>query len=181
MAVSPLIITPGAANANAYVSRLAADQILLDRPQFGTTVTTGLWSAATDDQKDSAILWATKLLDRLFKWNGWVVDDIQSLLWPRLGLYRSNSIYPLDSTTIPNEIQEATAEFARQLLMSERTLDSDVSSQGIKLIKAGSVRIDFKDTVYAKPVPDLIVNLIPGEWCYLIQNHGIQEIELLRS
>ena len=181
MPVSTLVITPGAANANAYVSRLAADQFHLDHPPFGTTAVTGLWSTATNDEKDSSILWATKLLDRLYEWNGWVVDDIQVLLWPRLGLYRPNSIYVLDSTTIPNEIQWATAELARQLLMSNRTADSDIESQGIKLIKVGSVRIDFKDAVFAKPIPDIVTNLIPEEWGYVLQNEKINIRELRRA
>jgi len=181
MAVSALVTTPGSATANAYVSRTVADQFHLDHPPFGTSALTGLWAAATNDEKDASILWATKLLDRMFLWNGWVVTETQSLLWPRQGLYRPSSLYALSSTTIPDQIQWATAELARQLLMSNRTADSDIEAQGIKLIKAGSVRIDFKDAVYAKPIPDAVINLIPMEWGYVISNDKINIRELLRS
>ena len=178
MAVSTLVTTAGSATANAYISVTVADQFHLDHPQFGTTAATGLWSVATTDQKSAAILWATKLLDRLFEWNGSVVDTTQKLLWPRAGLSDVNNWNNLSTTTIPDQIQWATAEFARQLLMSERMLDSDIQTQGIRSLKAGPIALTFKDSVYAKQVPDSVVNLIPYEWGY---PRFRSERELLRA
>jgi len=167
MPISALVTDAGAANANAYVSRSVADQYHLDHPQFGTTAATGLWSAATADQKDAAILWATKLLDRLFVWKGSVVTETQKLLWPRSGLVDVNGWNVLSLTAIPEQIQWATAEFARQLLVSDRLADSDIETQKIKSLSAGSVSLTFGDGVTAKQVPDAVVELIPGEWGYL--------------
>lgn len=173
MAVSALNITPGSPTANAYVSLAVANQYHLDRPAAGTT-----WSAATPDQKNAAILWATLLLDRLFYWNGFVASSEQKLMWPRTGLVAANGWIALDYLTIPLEIQRATAEFARQLIAADRTADSDIETQGLKLIKVGSVRVDFKDDVYAKPIPDIIIHLIPYDWGYPRANG---ERELVRS
>jgi hypothetical protein len=158
MAVSTLVTTPGASNANAYVDLATADQYHSDRPAVGTT-----WSSATDVDKMQAILWATKLLDSLYDWTGWVIDDTQSLLWPRTGMYYRNGYY-VPSTVIPTELQYATAEYARQLLVSDRAGDNDVETQGIKSLKAGPVALEFKDGVTAKVVPDAVFHLIPEEW-----------------
>ena len=175
MPVSTLVATAGAANANAYVTLAVAEQYHLDRPAVGST-----WEDADTDQKVAAILWATKLLDRYFEWNGSVVDTTQNLLWPRLELYKVNGSV-IDSTTIPDEIQWATAEFARQLLVEDRVGDSDVETQGVKLIKVGPIRIDFKDSVFSKPIPDAVVSLIPSKWGYLYKDNGIRERELRRA
>jgi len=173
MPVSTLVATAGSASANSYTTVAFADQYHLDRPAVGTT-----WSTATADQKTAALLWATKLLEQYFEWYGFVTDSTQALLWPRTGLISLNRETSLDDSTVPTQIQWATAEFARQLLASDRAGDSAVETQGIKLLKAGSIRIDFKDNVQAKPIPDVVVNLIPDFWGYL-KGSG-EERELVR-
>lgn len=180
MPISTLVATAGSASANAYTTVAFADQFHLDRPTVGTTVATGLWSAATTDQKTAALLWATKLLDQYFEWNEYVTDATtpQALLWPRTGLLSLNELSSLDENTVPLQIQWATAEFARQLLVSDRAGDSAVETQGIKLLKAGSIRIDFRDGVHAKPIPDVVVNLIPSAWGRL---RASGERELMRA
>lgn len=172
MSVSTLVATAGSASANAYTTVAFADQYHLDRPAVGTT-----WSTATTDQKTSALLWATKLLEQYIEWYGFVTSSTQALLWPRTGLISFNKETSLDDSTVPIQIQWATAEFARQLLVADRAGDSAVETQGIKLLKAGPIRIDFKDDVKAKPIPDVVINLIPDFWGYL---RGTGERELVR-
>lgn len=155
MSVSALIVTPGAATANAYVSLAVADQYHLDRPF------SDVWTAATTDQKSAAILWATKLMDLLWVWSGYPVDAIQALAWPRGAILRRNGWEYESLTAIPIEIQHATAEYARQLLESDRTADSDVETQGLTDLTVGPIRLSFKDSVYAKSVPDAVYNMIP--------------------
>ena len=99
MAVSTLVTTAGASNANAYVTLVVADQYHEDRPSVGTT-----WEDASDDEKNAAILWGTELLDSLMDWEGEVVDDIQSLLWPRYGLVYPSG-YAVPSDIIPEQLQ----------------------------------------------------------------------------
>jgi hypothetical protein len=158
MPPSTLVATAGASNANAYVTLAVADQYHLDRPAAGTT-----WSSASADQKTAAILWATKLLDALYEWRGSVAGPTQALLWPRVGMYYRSG-YGVDPAIIPAELQQACAEFARQLLVADRAGDSDVETQGITSLRAGSVALTFKDNVHAKTVPDAVVYLIPRTW-----------------
>lgn len=171
MPTSALVTTAGSPTANAYISRAEADQYHEDRPAVGTT-----WSSATTDNKDKAILWATRLLDDSFCWYGTVHVDTQRLLWPRAGLLKKNTWGALDHETIPEEIKFATAEFARQLLVADRAGDSDVETQGIKSLKAGSVALEFRDNVVAKVVPDVVVKMIPEHWGYLKGTSGSREL-----
>lgn len=154
-----LVTTPGSANANAYCDIAFADQYHANRPAVGTT-----WAVATSDQKTAAILWATILMDRLWTWTGYVVDTTQVLLWPRQSMLKLTRLQyePIDS--IPIEIQQATAEYARQLLVSDLTGNSDIETLGITSFKAGPVAFNFKDSVVAKPVPDAVFDLVPPEW-----------------
>lgn len=171
MAASALVTTAGSASANAYVSLAVANQYHSDRPAAGTT-----WANATDDQKNAAILWATTLLDRLFVWEGTVVDATQKLLWPRAGLLDVNEYSNLSEDSIPEPIQEATAEFARQLLAADRAADSQIETQGVTSMKAGPVAFTFKDSVSAKVVPDAVANLIPRHWGR-VRGRGIRRLE----
>jgi hypothetical protein len=161
MPVSVLDTTAGSATANAYVSLAVAEQYHLDRPAVGTT-----WSAATTDQKNAAILWATKLMDNAWFWHGNPTDAVQSLLWPRSGMLKRNKWEYVDIHAIPIELQQATAEFARQLLVSDLAGNSDLETFGVTSFRAGPVAFTFKDSVFAKPVPDTVFLLIPDDWGY---------------
>lgn len=157
--VSTLINAAGAANANAYCDVAFADQFNADRPAVGTT-----WADASVPAKTQAILWATMLMDDLWKWNGFPTSNLQLLLWPRQGMLKRNQWEYVDINTIPVELQRATAEYARQLLVSDRAGDSDIETQGITRLTAGPVTLQFKENVVAKPVPDTVVYLIPSWW-----------------
>lgn len=176
MPVSALITTPGSALANAYVDIATADQYDLDRPSAAGDV----WASATAARKSSAILWATLLMDSQWEWVGYPVDAVQALLWPRGAILKRNGWEYVSLTVIPGEIQKACAEYARQLLVSDRAADSDVETQGIKSLTAGPVSLSFKDDVIAKPVPDIVINLIPPHWGY-VRSRNVSARELLRS
>jgi len=121
MAADALITTPGAANANAYCDVAFADQYHANRPPVGVT-----WASASTDQKNAAILWATILMDRLWHWNGYVVDTTQILLWPRQNMLEPNQLQFVPITEIPIQLKQATAEYARQLLVADLAGNSDI-------------------------------------------------------
>lgn len=172
MAISTLVATAGSASANVYATLAEANQYHEDRPAAGTT-----WENAETGDKNAALLWATKLLDSHFSWHGFITYNTQALAWPRSGLLDKNKWSSLDDTTIPNEIKWAVSEFARQLLVSDRAGDSDVETQGITSLKAGPIALTFKDSVSAKPVPDVVANLIPKHWGYLVSASNNIELE----
>jgi hypothetical protein len=141
-----------------------ADQYHLDHPTLNGQV----WALLTPDQKTSAILYATKLLDSQYVWYGSAVSVTQALQWPRIGLLTTKG-FALPYNVIPNEIQWANAELARQLCTTDRTAEFDVGVQGITSIKAGSVALSFKDVNSGPPIiPVGVSALIPYIWGYLL-------------
>lgn len=171
MSTSTLNATAGSATANSYATLAEANQYHDDRPAVGTT-----WEDADDTEKTKALLWATKLLDSNFEWYGLPTDNIQILGWPRTGLTDYNQWNSLSWTTIPREIMWATAELARQLLVEDRAADSDIETLGITSLRAGSIRLAFKENVTAKVIPDVVGRMIPAHWGY-VRGTGNRELE----
>ena len=166
--------TAGAATQNAYVTEADADTYHDDRPAVGTS-----WADASSDDKTRAILFATKMLDALVNWTGYATTEAQGLLWPRSSMdYRND--FPVPSDIIPDELAEATAEYARQLLVGDITGNSAIETQGITKLKAGPVELVFSEDATAKAIPDTIVYLLPAEWYSSIsggQGDGTVELE----
>ena len=159
MAISTLVATAKSTTANTYATRAEANQYHEDRPAVGTT-----WASASNDQKDTSLLWATKLMEALFDWNGYASTTTQALGWPRMGLLERIDV-DLDSDTVPQEVKNAQSEYARQLLVTNLAQDNDIESQSISSIKAGSVALVFDSSAaYNKVVPDAVYLQIPQDW-----------------
>jgi hypothetical protein len=114
------------------------------------------WENASADEQCRALVMATRMMDTWFDWHGTPAASGQGLLWPRDGAYGKDG-YELASDEIPAGIRDATIEWARQLLAADRTADSETETQGIKALKAGSVMLQFRDGVAAKPIPDAVL------------------------
>ena len=82
---------------------------------------------------------ATRVLDQQFAWEGVRSSTAQRLEWPRDGLLNDEGDLALDPATIPERLQDATAEFARLLIDSDTTVTSGVAGGAITALKAGSV------------------------------------------
>lgn len=146
--------TPGHASANSYAT-IAEGTTYHDSHLYGSA-----WDDASDDEKCRALVMSTRLMDTWFDWStGEVASGTQSLLWPRDGAYGPNG-YEHSNDEIPPMVREACIEWARQLLGSDRTADSDTETQGLKSLKAGAVMLQFKDGVVAKPVPDAVATML---------------------
>jgi hypothetical protein len=96
---------------------------------------------------ETALMWACRLMDSIFRWVGSAVTDTQALTWPRNGMVSINN-FPIDPTTIPAQLKNAQCEFAGILLSGDRTEDSpDTKVIGSQLqltsIRAGSVGLSF--------------------------------------
>lgn len=145
-----LVETSGASNANSYASLAEADDYHDGIPATNTID----WTGATDENKEDALMWATRLLDSWVTWHGIKADTAktdgipdQRLEWPRENVQGPNG-EDLDSDLIPQFLKEAAAEFARQLLIKDLTKEP---LRGFNRIRAGDITIDF-DTVRSKRV-----------------------------
>ena len=120
-----LVATPGAADANSYLT-LAAAQAIIDGFVEDADVT--VWASATTDQKNRALFTATQRLDRE-RFLGARATDTQALQWPRTGVRKPDTYintyavgFPFRITTdyytdteIPQQVQYAQVVLATYL------------------------------------------------------------------
>jgi len=80
---------------------------------------------------------------------------------------RRNGLTFVGSMEIPPELKNAAAELARQLIVADRSADSDLETQKVKSLTAGPVSLTFGDNIAAKVMPDAVVALLPSWWGYV--------------
>lgn len=97
---------------------------------FGQRLNTDLWDNASAPNKDKALAQATLILDGL-RYVGSKTDEDQTSEFPRNG-----------ETTIPEEVQRATAEQALALLES-KTLEAVDDATGVASEKAGDASVSY--------------------------------------
>ena len=166
--------TPGGASADSYASLAEADAY-----NDASRLHSGDWD--TDDTtKESALKWATMLLDANPRaWTGAASTSAQALGWPRTGMRNRNG-FAIASGEIPISLKRAQAEFARQLIAADRTEDNSIINQGITSVKAGPVTLTFGGLVtqnsklvarsiqemnsFAAVLPDAVKMLLVPSW-----------------
>jgi len=115
------------------------------------------WTAATTEQKEAALVMATRLIDAYMQFGGGRVSDGQALQWPRYGCPdwdAGEAVNPLrawtgglacfDSTKIPAVLVAATCEEARCLLVED--LSAAPAGEGLKSSQIGTMRTVFDAT-----------------------------------
>jgi len=156
----PIVLdaTVGGVASNTYCTLAEAETYYLSR------IPLAAWSAATNDQKNAALAMATRLLDVKYEWASWSTDELQALQWPRSAVLDFLQLTYILDTVIPPQLKNAEAEFAGQLLAEDRSLDSDIETKGVTSLAVGSISLTFKNSVYAKVVPDAVRDMIPSWW-----------------
>ena len=153
-------VTIGSETYDAYITLAEANTYL--EGQIAATA----WRVETsDDNKGRAIVSATRFIDRQL-WDGSKVDAYQVHAFPRTGLvYPGDDAVEVPSTTVPQEVLDATAELASLLLDgSEVQTNIDPNSGAIQSLKAGSVAISyFRTEALASRLPTILWELL-GFW-----------------
>ena len=117
----------GKADANAYAD-VADGNAYHDGHLYATA-----WTGATDDQKTTALVMASRLIDSEYQFNGLRSVDSQALQWPRVNCLDPDkapipiltSLLLVDPfvpfSIVPKQVVQATCEMARELLVADRT------------------------------------------------------------
>lgn len=103
--------TVGGAASNSF-STLAESETYMESRLNGAT-----WTAATTDNKNRALVEATRLLS-IKQWRGERASSTQALAWPRFNAPdpdNPNGWY-YESDVIPQRVKDATAELAFQFI-----------------------------------------------------------------
>jgi len=158
-----IVATPGASNANSFITLIGADDYLTDVRLNSTA-----WIDATATEQEEALLQACLILETLdyvgipyqttVNEDGYLSTSPQALKWPRVlnddgDLVRN---YPVNINPVP--IQYAQCEIALWLLQTGGSGVS-VSAAGIKSMKIGnSVEIQYDTGSTTSAVVDTSVD-----------------------
>lgn len=151
-----LVSTPGASNADSYVSLAEANAYFADRLQAEA------WSQATDPEKEAALKWACRTMDTRLSYEGVIVSTTQRLPWPRYGVVDPSrgdgSAFVWE--TVPDPVKWAQCELALALLQEDRTLDPDM--QGISSLTVGPISITSDGANQPGAIPKSVSDLLSG-------------------
>ena len=117
------------------------------------------WTGANDDDKEIALMWATRLIDEMVIWNGSVTGSTQALAWPRDAVYDRYG-YSIANTTIPTWLKEATAEFGRQLIAENRTAETNRDLVGFSEIKVDTLELKVDSMQSKQTMPSEVYSMI---------------------
>ena len=151
--------TLSSASANSYVTLAEADSYFETIPDSST------WTTKTTDQKNRALISATRWIDSL-NFYGDRCDNGQALKWPRNNWLIDR--VELTCSVIPPAIKYATFELARELVNNTDAItgtqnDADELYDEVQL---GELRVKYKDTKYENPINN-IFDVYPWLQSYL--------------
>jgi hypothetical protein len=113
---------------NSYADLTDANTYFADRLDVAA------WEAASDAEKEKALVTATVMLDEM-NWTGTVVSDTQVLAFPRYGTYfdpRLGAEVVLEEI-VPARVEKATYELAYHLLNNDGLLDDTGSVENLEV------------------------------------------------
>lgn len=136
------------ASANSYVTLAEADAY------FETVPDSATWTDKTDDQKNRALISATRWIDAL-SFYGDRCTETQALKWPRED-YKVDGI-KLVCTLIPQQVKVATYELARAFANDTDSITGTSGTSGLyDEVELGELKVKYKDS---STTPGLINNI----------------------
>lgn len=155
-----LIATVGASNANSYITVARGTTISED------TIGTFAWTTATTDNRERALITATRYLEQL-QWIGTRATTTQSLSFPRDGLTCGEKVY--SDTIIPPEVEIGCFDLAEAFLDNANLLGATSKSNGelipgipnasLRSARLDVIAVEFKETL--APTNQNALNVLP--------------------
>ena len=145
-----VIADVGASNANSYVLVAQADSYFSD--SFGRS----MWANATQENREAAVITASRSLDMYITWEGQPATTSQSMEWPRNATYDKTGRSYLN-TIIPGPVKFATFELAYYILENNGL---SFEQQAVDRVKVGPIDIEFTPRSVDAGIPSFVENLI---------------------
>ena len=147
------------ATANSYVTLAEANTY------FETVPDSTTWDNKTDDQKNRALISATRWIDD-FNYYGDRCDDGQALKWPRNN-YEVDNV-ELACTLIPQNIKYAQYELARALSNETDAMTGNKGTDGnYEQIEMGGVKVKYNTKTQGTGSNNNILDVYPWLQSYL--------------
>lgn len=146
----------GSNGANAYLSAAEADAILAEHLS-GKDV----WNALDEDEKNSSIVFATRVIDSAVTWRGKRASLSQALAWPRIHAFDRDG-YEIPSMIVPRKIKAATAYLALHLLRNDPNGLDNI--RRIQRVKVDAIDVTFRDDQVglSETIPLFVRELLTG-------------------
>ncbi len=142
----------GLSNANSFSTAAEGTTFFSERPSTYIAE----WTNATSDNKEAALIWATRLIDEQVNWYGAKAKQDQALRWPRYGVVDRDG-YLYNSNVVPPFLKHATCEMALALLKEDRTADA---IYGFTSIDVGSIQIAIDKYNYQPILSDAVRSIL---------------------
>jgi len=153
-----LVLIPGTgdgeSNANSLISY--ANSLLYYERVPPTWVHAVRWAAAVQATRELYLVKASDIILSDYRFSGYRKFTTQRLPFPRTGIY-IDGVYVAD-TSIPEMVQFATAEFAGQLMVSDRT--ADPGTAGIERLKVDVIELVFDKSDRAEQFPESVMKML---------------------
>lgn len=151
--------TLSSTTANSYVTLADANAY------FETVPDSSTWTNKTDDQKNRALISATRWIDSL-NYYGDRCDEDQALKWPRNN-YDVDGV-ELECSLIPNDIKYATYELARALANDTGAITDSTGTTGLyDEVQLGDLRVKYSKTSQAVGTINNVFDVYPWLQSYL--------------
>ena len=151
--------TLSGASANSYVTLAGANTY------FETVPDSSTWTNKTDDQKNRALISATRWIDAL-SFYGDRCTTTQALKWPR-DEYTVDGVN-LACTLIPEPIKVATYELARALANDTDSIVGTTGTTGIyDQVELGELKVKYNKTSQTSGVINNVFDVYPWLQSYL--------------
>lgn len=146
-------------SSNSYVTLAEANSY------FETAPSSSTWDDKTDDQKNRALISATRWIDSL-NFYGDRCDTSQALSWPRNN-YHVDRV-ELTCSAIPAEIKYATYELARALANDTDAVTGNTGTTGLyDKVKLGELEVEYNTKSQAVGTINNIFDVYPWLQSYL--------------
>ncbi len=151
--------TLSSATANSYVTLADANAY------FETVPDSATWTNKTDDQKNRALISATRWIDSL-NYLGDRCDEDQALKWPRNN-YDVDGV-ELECSLIPAQIKYAAYELARALANDTGAITDSTGTTGLyDEVKLGDLQVKYSKTSQAVGTINNVFDVYPWLQTYL--------------
>ena len=146
-------------SSNSYVTLAEADAY------FETVPSSTTWDDKTDDQKNRAIISATRWIDSL-NFYGDRCSNNQALSWPRNN-YHVDRV-ELTCSAIPTDIKYASYELARALANDTDAVTGNTGTEGLyEEVELGELKVKYNTDSQATGAVNNIFDVYPWLQSYL--------------
>ena len=162
----------GKVDSNSYANAADGDAYY-DGHLYATA-----WTAATLANKEKALVFATRLIDSQFQFNGVKAHETQALQWPREACLDPDAPEGWAvSDAVPVCVRDATCELARELLVTDRT--AAPVGEGLRYEVNGTTQFGY-DKKDRRPIVSHVAQAMLAKYGALVKSKS-GAVRLVRS